>query len=112
MKDVNNSNEFEFQERSAEFEESSGEFEYAMEGFTDKTEVLIFTDNYRIRGKIALVPGARLTDYMLDAKPFIAAIAVEVQDKGGNLILKAPFLNINRDHIEMIVPADIADTNS
>lgn len=112
MKNGNNTNEFEFQERPPELEETVGRFEYAMEEFSDKTEILIFTDNYRIRGKIALVPGARLTDYMLDAKAFIAVVDAEVTDKANNLILKTPFLNIQRDRIEIIIPAELAGKNA
>jgi uncharacterized protein YciU (UPF0263 family) len=102
--------EFEFQEPTGEFEGRYGEFLELNEDIADKTEVLIFTTNYRIRGKISLVPGARLTDYIVDAKPFIAVIEVEVHDKAGNLVLKTPFLDVNRDQIEMILPADIAKT--
>ena len=114
MKDVNNLSEFEFQEGPSEFEESpeesTNEFEYTGDAFTDKSEVLIFTHNYCIRGKIALVPGARLTDYIVEAKLFIAVVDVEVKDKTGTLILKTPFLNVHRDHIEFILPAELGDT--
>lgn len=113
-------NDFEFQEQPTEefgFQEPTGEVEGRYgeslelnEDIVDKSEVLILTTNYRIRGKIALVPGARLTDYIVDAKPFIAVIEVEVQDKAGNLVLKSPFLDVNRDQIEIILPADIAKT--
>ena len=74
----------------------------------DKTEVIICTKDFRIRGKIALVPGARLTDYIVEANQFIAATDVEVRDMKGQLILKTPFLDINRDHIVIILPAELA----
>jgi hypothetical protein len=112
MKEFNPTGEFEFQESTREFEETTGEFEYPGNEFTDKSEVIIFTNNYRIHGKIALVPGARLTDYIVDAKSFIAVVDVEVKDKAGNLILKTPFLDVHRDHIEIILPAELATLNS
>jgi hypothetical protein len=100
--------EFEFQEQVMEVEEDVGGFIGMEDDVRDKTEVLVFTTNHMIRGKIALVPGARLTDYMVDAKGFIAMIEVEVKDKAGKLILQSPFLNVNRDLIELILPAELA----
>lgn len=110
--------EFEFQEQPAgefEFQEQVLEGEEVMDGFIgmedhirDKTEVLVFTTNHMIRGKIALIPGARLTDYIVDSKMFIAMTEVEVKDKAGKLVLQTPFLNVNRDLIELILPAELA----
>lgn len=76
----------------------------------DKTKVVILTGHYRIIGKINLVTGARLTDYIVDAKSFIALTEAEVTDREGRRIFNAPFLNIQRDRIEVIVPAEIATT--
>ncbi len=114
MNDWNNTtNEFEFVEQSvagvSEFDEFAGEFEESVvEGLADRSEVVIFTDTFCIRGKITLVPGARLTDYIVEANSFIAVTEAEVKDKTGNLILTTPFLNINRDRIEIILPANLA----
>ena len=77
---------------------------------TDKTKVVILTKNYRIKGNISLYSNARLTDYIVEAKPFVAVTDAEVMDINGNLIFNASFLNVQKDHIEIIVPADmIAD---
>ncbi|MBW2607772.1 MAG: hypothetical protein JRD05_09080 [Deltaproteobacteria bacterium] len=77
---------------------------------TDKTKVVILTTNYRIKGNISLYSNARLTDYIVEAKPFVAVTNAEVMDINGNLIFNASFLNVQKDHIEIIVPADmIAD---
>jgi len=43
----------------------------------------------RIKGYIDLLPGARVTDYMKVA---------------GQKLLAAPFINVSRAHIEIIVP--------
>ena len=38
----------------------------------NKTKVTLLTTNYRIKGNIDLLPGARVTDYFIEAKGFIA----------------------------------------
>lgn len=78
------------------------------EDFKDKSDVIIITHKHHIYGKIALVQGARLTDYIVDAKSFIAVTDAEVKTPTGELVLKTPFLDVNRDYIELILPADLA----
>ncbi len=80
----------------------------SQEGLADKSEVIILTRSYRIQGKVSLVPGARLTDYMTGANLFVAVIDVEVRDKAGQLLLTTPFLDVHRDQIELILPAEMA----
>lgn len=70
----------------------------------DRTRVVILTSSYRITGEIALTAGARLTDYIVDAKQFVAVANAEVTTHTGREILRAPFMNVHRDHIEIIVP--------
>jgi hypothetical protein len=74
-----------------------------MEGDT-KTRVVIIAGSYRIKGEIELVPGARITDYMLDAKAFIAVTRAEVWDLEGRRIFSAPFLNVSRDQVILVAP--------
>lgn len=71
-----------------------------------KTKVTIFTGTYRIKGYIDLIPGARMTDFMAEAKEFIAVTHAEVWDPelGGRQIIAAPFLNVSREHIQIIAP--------
>jgi hypothetical protein len=71
-----------------------------------KTKVTIFTGTYRIKGYIDLIPGARITDYMAESKAFIAVTQAEVWDPelGGRQIITAPFLNVSREHIQIIAP--------
>jgi hypothetical protein len=71
-----------------------------------RTKVTIFTGTYRIKGYIDLIPGARITDYMTEAKEFIAVTNAEVWDPelGGRQIITAPFLNVSREHIQIIAP--------
>ena len=73
----------------------------------DVTRVIIFTQSYRVTGQVALArQNRRLTDYMLEAKEFIAVIKAEVTDHAGRLVLSAPFLNVQRAHVEVIVPME------
>ncbi len=102
-----------FQFVPSELGSSESDYESVMEGYegsdiVDKTEVIIYTHDYRVRGKISLVPGARLTDYMVEAKTFLAVIDADIHDKQGCLLMKTPFLDINRDSIVLIVPAEFA----
>jgi hypothetical protein len=69
-----------------------------------KTKVVILTRTYRIKGFIHLTPGARVTDYMIDSKDFMAVTNVEVWDLGGRLVMNSPFVNVSRDHIEIVAP--------
>ena len=70
----------------------------------DRTRITILTTTYRIHGEVALTAGARLTDFIVDAKTFIAVANAEVTTHAGREILRAPFLNVHRDQIEIIVP--------
>lgn len=72
----------------------------------NRTRVTIFTSSYRIKGYIDLIPGARITDYMSEAKDFIAVTDAEVWELqlGGRQIIAAPFLNVSREHIQVVAP--------
>ena len=71
-----------------------------------RTKVTIFTGSYRIKGYIDLLPGSRVTDYMTEAKDFIAVTDAEVWELevGGRQLLSSPFLNVSRKHIQVIAP--------
>ncbi len=70
----------------------------------NKTKVTILTGNYRIKGNIDLLPGARVTDYMSEAKEFIAVTDAEVWEVVGRQVFTAPFVSVNKDHIQIISP--------
>jgi hypothetical protein len=70
----------------------------------NKTKVTIFTGNYRIKGYIELMPGARVTDFMVEAKDFIAVTEAEIWELGDRKIMNAPFLNVSRQHVQIIMP--------
>jgi hypothetical protein len=71
---------------------------------SSKTKVTILTGTYRIKGYIELTPGARVTDYMVEAKDFIALTDAEVWEIGDRKIMSAPFLNVSRQHIQIVTP--------
>jgi hypothetical protein len=68
------------------------------------TKVTILTATYRIKGHIDLLPGARVTDFMAQAKEFIAVTDAEVWEIIGRQVCSAPFINVNREHIQIVVP--------
>ncbi len=76
----------------------------------DKMKVIILTGDYRITGVIELFRGARLTDYLTEAGLFIAVTDADVADRDNHKILTTPFLNVHRDNIEIILPAEHAST--
>ena len=79
-----------------------------MSSLEDRTKVLILTKSYRVSGEIALFKNERMTDYMVNAKSFIAVTAAKVSDHTGRSITTAPFLNVNCDSIEVIIPEESA----
>lgn len=72
----------------------------------EKTKVTILTGTYRVKGYIDLLPGARVTDYLEESKDFIAVTDAEVWDLGSRHVLNAPFVNVSRDHIQIVTPGD------
>ncbi len=67
------------------------------------TKVIILTGTYRIKGYIDLLPGARVTDYVIGAKNFIVLMDAEVWAVGGaGQVLAAPFIDVSRDQIQVI----------
>ena len=73
--------------------------------------VIILTGTYRIRGEIALAPDERVTDYVNSARNFVAVTAAEVRTEDGRIVFSAEFLNVHRDHIEVIAPAELTHQN-
>jgi len=70
----------------------------------DKTKVMILTGTYRVKGYVNLLPGARLTDYLVESKDFIAVTNAEVWDLGNRHVYNAPFINVSRNQIQIVAP--------
>ena len=72
-----------------------------------RTKIIILTASYRIKGYIDLLPGSRVTDYIVGAKDFIAVTQAEVWGvNGGGLVLSAQFVDVSRDQIQVITTSD------
>jgi hypothetical protein len=69
-----------------------------------KQKVLIFTRQFEIRGDINIYQGVRLTDYMNESNSFISVTDVEVKRHDRDFKMKAGFLNVRKDEIEIIIP--------
>lgn len=79
---------------------------------TGKQKVIIFTRQFEINGNLNIYQGVRLTDYMNESKSFISVTDVDVKRKTGEVLLKAAFLNVRKDEIEMIVPENSIITST
>ena len=74
-----------------------------------KEIVVILTKDYKITGNIGMLPGVRLTDFMNETKDFLAVTEAEVFDRAsGAKVLAGGFLNVQRCHIEVVMPANPA----
>ena len=73
----------------------------------NRTRVTLLTSQYRIKGYVDVLPGARVTDFIVEAKDFIAVTDAEVYEPqlGGRQVLAAPFIDVHRDHIQVLAPA-------
>jgi len=72
----------------------------------NKTKVSILTGTYRVKGYIELLPGARVTDYLVESKDFIAVTDAEVWELGNRHVLNAPFINVSLEHIQIVIPEE------
>ncbi|RLB49356.1 MAG: hypothetical protein DRI90_24600 [Deltaproteobacteria bacterium] len=68
----------------------------------EMTQVVVRTSNHVIRGAVALIPGARLTDYLRNADLFIAVVDAVVEDQNGKELFRRRFVNVHRDQIEIV----------
>ncbi len=71
-----------------------------------KTKIVALTRDFRIAGEIDLVRGARLTDYMNEAKRFVVITDAKVCDHDGKELLQAQFLDVQLRNIEIVFPAE------
>lgn len=71
-----------------------------------KTRVTILTRSFRIKGCVEITASARVTDYLIDSKDFIAVTEAEVWELGGRQVLVGAFINVSRRHIQVVAPED------
>ena len=68
------------------------------------SSIVFLTGHYKIKGKIGLMPGVRLADYMNETKDFIVVSeAVIVDRESGEEIYTKPLVNVRRRSIEVVV---------
>lgn len=74
------------------------------------TAVVVLTSEYKIRGFIDLMPGSRLTDYITSARSYFAMTDAVVEDvRTGKAMFRGKFVDISRDSVVMILPADACE---
>lgn len=71
-----------------------------------KTRIIILMKNLRVTGSIDLLPGVRISDYLMECREFMAVTDAEVWNLEGRKVLASTFLDINREHIDLIMPED------
>jgi hypothetical protein len=72
------------------------------------TAVVVLTSEYKISGYIDLMPGSRLTDYITSARSYFAMTDAVVEDvRTSKIMFRGKFIDINRDSVVMILPAEI-----
>jgi hypothetical protein len=71
-----------------------------------KTRIIILMKSFRITGSIDLLPGVRISDYLMECRDFMAVTDAEVWNLEGRKLLASSFLDVNREHIDMIMPED------
>ncbi len=73
----------------------------------ETTKVVIYTNTYRIDGSIALITGARLTDYVRGVKDFLPVTDAVVCERDGTRLFASSFLDVAKEYVELIVPANL-----
>jgi hypothetical protein len=73
----------------------------------NRRKFTVLANGFRIQGEGTLLPGARVTDYLNNSKAFLALTHADVWHVAqGRKLMEAPFLNINRGSIEVVIPDD------
>ena len=74
------------------------------------TAVVVLTSEYKISGYIDLLPGSRLTDYITSARSYFAITEAVVEDvRSGKIMFRDKFVDINRDKVVLLLPADTCE---
>ena len=73
---------------------------------TERRQLTVYANGYRIKGEGSMWPDSRVTDYMNGMTQFLALTDVEVWTRDGRRVMSRPFLNVNRGAIELVVPRE------
>ena len=72
---------------------------------SNRTKFTVLANGFHIKGHGSVLPGARVTDYLNKADDFIALTDAEVWEVGtGRRLIAAPFINIHRGSVEIVIP--------
>jgi len=71
----------------------------------NSTAVVFHTAHFVIAGRVALVPGARLTDFIRESSDFIAVVDAVLSHPEGTEFKRLPFLDLRKEAIEIAYPA-------
>ena len=81
------------------------------QNYSKKLPVIVLTDKFRIKCKINLLKGERLTDFIRKEDSFIPALDAEVWSLDNHQkIIVTEFLNINKSHIQVITPDELVES--
>jgi len=81
------------------------------ESYVEKLPVIILTDKFRIKCKINLLRGVRLTDFIQTERDFIPVLEAEVWSlENPQKIIATEFLNISKSHIQIITPDELVES--
>jgi hypothetical protein len=70
-----------------------------------RTKFTVLANGFRIKGHGSVLPGARVTDFLNKAGDFIALTDAQVWEVAtGRRLIAAPFLNVNRSNVELVIP--------
>lgn len=79
--------------------------------YAKKLPVIILTDRFRIKCKLNLLKGERLTDFIRKEDNFIPALEAEVWGlENHQKIIATEFLNINKSHVQIVTPDELVES--
>jgi hypothetical protein len=79
--------------------------EMAVTTQNDRRKFTVLANGFQIKGEGTVLPGARVTDYLNNSRAFVALTNAQVWHVAeGRKLVDAPFLNINRSCVEIVIP--------
>ncbi len=70
-----------------------------------RRKLTVLANGFRIQAEGTLLPGSRVTDYLNNAGAFMALTNADVWHAAeGRKLISAPFLNIQRACVEIVIP--------
>ncbi len=70
------------------------------------TDAIFYTAKHVVAGKVNLLPGARLTDFMREDNQYLVVADATVSMHDGTKLFNAAFIDLLRSSVEIAVPRD------